>query len=60
MTNNMKPQNIFARMPLTFDKEAFETLTSSSGVAIERIISFGQATPAGEWLEQEKTEWVIL
>jgi cupin 2 domain-containing protein len=29
-------------------------------VLVERIVSAGQATPPGEWLEQERDEWVAL
>ena len=27
---------------------------------LERIVSTGQSTPAGEWYDQGKDEWVIL
>jgi cupin 2 domain-containing protein len=27
---------------------------------VERIVSTGQATPAGEWLQQDRDEWVVL
>ena len=27
---------------------------------VERIVSAGQETPAGEWLEQDRDEWVVL
>lgn len=60
MTKNMKVQNIYAELPSSLNKELSEILSSSSAVTIERIISFGQSTPEGEWLEQESTEWVIL
>ncbi len=30
------------------------------GARIERIVSSGQASPAGYWCDQEQTEWVIL
>ena len=44
--------------------EVFETLLEvPSGLAnlrLERIVSHGQATPAGDWLEQEQAEWVLL
>ena len=56
----MKPQNIYAGLPSSLNKEVFETLASSPDVTIERIVSFGQSTPEGEWLKQERTEWVIL
>ena len=35
-------------------------LVSADNILIERIISSGQTTPEGEWLEQERDEWVIL
>lgn len=30
------------------------------GFRLERIISAGQATPEGEWYDQETHEWVVL
>ncbi len=35
-------------------------MAAGEGVSIERIVSAGHATPAGEWLEQERDEWVVL
>lgn len=35
-------------------------MADGEGVSIERIVSTGQATPAGEWLEQDRDEWVVL
>jgi cupin 2 domain-containing protein len=43
-----------------FSEELVEQVAVGEGVAIERIVSAGQATPAGEWLEQERDEWVVL
>ena len=40
--------------------ELFEELHSGDDVLIERIISTGQTTPEGKWLEQERDEWVVL
>jgi len=40
--------------------ELFERLAGSDEVLVERIVSTGQATPHGEWLEQERDEWVAL
>ena len=37
-----------------------ERVAGGEGVAIERIVSTGQATPAGEWLEQRRDEWDVL
>jgi cupin 2 domain-containing protein len=41
-------------------EEFFETLIPDSCVRIERIISRGQITPAGLWLDQDDDEWVVL
>jgi cupin 2 domain-containing protein len=40
--------------------ELFERLAGRGDVVVERIVSAGQATAAGEWLEQERDEWVAL
>ncbi len=40
--------------------EVFETLIENRHFKLERIISKGQATPPGEWYDQERNEWVIL
>ncbi len=40
--------------------ELFEALLQQDGLKIERIISTGQTTPAGQWYDQAQDEWVIL
>lgn len=40
--------------------ERFEDLLVRPGARIERIVSSGQSTPPGEWLEQAWDEWVLL
>lgn len=45
-------------LPLNF--ELFQSVISNNELSIERIISTGQKTPDGQWLEQDKSEWVIL
>lgn len=53
--------NIFAKLPFHAASVEFsEPLFEFEGVMVERIISNGQATPAGEWYDQERNEWVIL
>ena len=49
--------NLPAPLP---QKELFESLLANDNILIERIISTGQATPPGEWYEQNKDEWVVL
>ena len=52
--------NIFAKLRGSAEAEEFLSLLAAPHLAIERIVSTGQATPTGEWLEQERAEWVIL
>ena len=40
--------------------EISETLLETGHLKVERIISSGQATPEGEWYDQDTEEWVIL
>jgi cupin 2 domain-containing protein len=40
--------------------ERFEELLNRPGVRIERIVSSGQSTPPGEWMDQAWDEWVLL
>ncbi len=57
----MEQGNIFGDLPAgEMPHEVFETLVSAPGLRIERIISTGQATPDGEWLAQDRDEWVVL
>jgi cupin 2 domain-containing protein len=52
--------NLFAEIPSSSPEELFETLLEQPGIRIERILSFGQASPEGFWYEQENGEWVVL
>jgi cupin 2 domain-containing protein len=52
--------NIFSGLPQMLQEERFDTLAGSDAVRIERIVSQGQATPEGEWYDQERDEWVLL
>lgn len=41
--------------------ELFETILSGpNGLKVERIISWGQVTPPGEWYDQPDDEWVVV
>jgi cupin 2 domain-containing protein len=42
------------------DREVVEVLLERAGVRVERILSRGQATPAGQWYDQPRDEWVGL
>ena len=56
----MKPGNIFSGIPDLVKDEIFETILKTGHFDLERIISFGQATPPGRWCEEQTDEWVIL
>jgi len=53
-------KNIFGDIPAELPDELFEEILAGSIFKIERIVSRGQASPAGFWYDQEENEWVIL
>lgn len=57
---NSTSGNIDANIPTALRDEQFLDLLAAPGLRIERIVSTGQATPPGEWLDQAQAEWVIL
>ena len=53
--------NLFADLPVAPEAgERLETLLDQPGLRIERIVSSGQASPAGFWYEQQDAEWVVM
>ncbi len=52
--------NLFAGIPETIPEEIIEILLKTPGFYLERLISAGQATPMGQWYDQETHEWVVL
>ena len=60
-------KNLFDLYPFTdVRREQFEILIETGGLdmpgnfRLERILSFGQTTPEGEWYDQGWTEWVAV
>ena len=53
-------KNIFDLPKKLPPEELIETLFENDDVLIERIVSTGQVTPAGEWYDQDKNEWLIV
>ena len=53
-------ENIFDLPEPLPDEEVIDGLIATDAVKIERIISNGQTTPAGEWYDQDIDEWVVL
>jgi len=47
-------------LPADAAEEIFTCLLEAKGFRLERIISAGQATPLGEWYDQDDHEWVVL
>ena len=56
----MTVDNIYESMPADAPREIFDDLLRREGLRIERIVSFGQASPEGFWYDQEVHEWVLL
>lgn len=56
----LKSGNLLSNLPPSHRDEVFEPLVQATGLRLERIVSTGQATPAGEWLVQDWDEWVVL
>ena len=52
--------NILASIPDKLDAEQFVELLAAPGLRIERIVSIGHTTPPGQWLAQDRSEWVLL
>lgn len=53
-------QNLFAEVPGALPEERFDELIRGGQFRLERIISTGHVTPAGQWYDQEHDEWVVV
>ncbi len=56
----IKAGDLFADETGRSDEERISVLADTAGVTIEKILSTGQASPAGSWYDQDFTEWVFL
>ena len=52
--------NLFDDLPVRLPTERIDVLVSAPGIRVERIVSTGQVTAPGEWLEQDSDEWVVV
>ncbi len=52
-------KNLFAGL-MPHAEEYFDQLASGPHTRIERIVSWGQASPPGFWYDQEEAEWVAV
>lgn len=53
-------QNLLKNLPEDLSSEVIDVLAKSKSVRIERIVSRGQASPAGYWYDQDQAEWVAV
>jgi len=53
-------ENLFCHIPAQLSEEFVEILVKTTYFHLERIVSQGQATPPGQWYDQETHEWVAL
>ena len=56
----MPAANLFADLPADRFRETSAVLLETPHLRLERIVSFGQATPPGQWYDSERAEWVAL
>jgi cupin 2 domain-containing protein len=53
-------RNLFDDIPRVLAAERIDILLDTAAVRLERIVSVGHATPAGEWYDQARDEWVVV
>jgi len=51
--------NFFAALPAGSPDEVISVLLEKPGLRIERIASFGHASPDGFWYDQAQDEWLL-
>jgi cupin 2 domain-containing protein len=59
-TVSVSTTNLFAHIPLGSNRETSWEILARPGVRIERIVSFGRASPPGFWYDQAHGEWVVV
>ncbi len=55
-----EPGNLLLDAGSPTEQEQFQILLQTPGLRLERIVSHGQATPPGQWYDQDDPEWVLL
>ena len=56
----LRSGNLFAGVGPPRAEEEIATLAERPGAIVERIVSTGQASPAGFWYDQDWAEWVVV
>ena len=54
------PTKLLTDLPRHLPTELFTTLLEAATVRIERIASYGHASPEGFWYDQDQHEWVVV
>jgi cupin 2 domain-containing protein len=52
--------NVFSNLQDSLTEESFTEIFQGNGCRVERICSWGQASPPGFWYDQDHTEWVMV
>jgi cupin 2 domain-containing protein len=63
MTSPSRPAeggSLFSHGTSDFDDELIDTMLTGRDFRLLRIVSNGQSTPEGQWLDQDDDEWVVL
>ena len=60
MSARPRPGNLFTMPGSAGNGEQLELLLSAGAFRLERIVSFGAASPKGFWYDQDLPEWVLL
>lgn len=60
MTSPEQKHHLFADIPDKLPDELVTGLAGNGHVRIERIVSWGQASPGEGWYDQDEDEWVLL
>ena len=60
MSARVESGNLLAGLPEALAEEELTTLVSCAGFKLVRIVSTGQASPEGEWYDQDQAEWVMV
>lgn len=56
----MNTGNLFTALPSDLREEFFERLAGEGPVRVDRIVSRGHRSPAGDWYDQPRPEWVVV
>ncbi|WP_076416254.1 cupin domain-containing protein [Shewanella sp. UCD-KL12] len=56
----MEKGAFFGKIPTDLSEEVFEQIGGNDKILIERIVSKAHVTPAGQWYDQDRSEWVMV